>query len=454
MSGKKSKPFGFGFSTQGSGVKPRTLLESEDQLPSKPLALDYFSDEDSKPKKRKLITLDNDFENETTNQNSSKSLQDVNDFVGDLEDDRPLPRTSTGSGIRGFVPQGYKTATESSDTFKEQEETSKEQADDDPLDAFMLDIDNQVQKQSQDKSQQEKIRRDDIEEEDFVESYVNHMKKKGIDVGKSQRPIEKDEACTFINNINSDEEVYATARAIDAQLEYDSDDNPIIEQKRKDIEPLPPIIPKLNIPKLKNFSMKSIQILPICPMNVQDFATVLTSCLNSAFGLLSQDLYPHFFATDGNEGTERTVERNVMLIKLLPDIARATNIIVHDTPNRFLEMIVGFVFDVTKVTSGKASSNDQATEEKPRSAINEYWNNRRRAYQEVVDNLYVKYMASLVDVQQQQQEYWQWQQPQYIYPQQRYYNSMNVKGNNYVDEGSINGDEAVLASSNVNYISE
>ncbi|CAG8739342.1 7725_t:CDS:2, partial [Acaulospora morrowiae] len=39
-------------------------------------------------------------------------------------------------------------------------------------------------------------------------------------------------------NVNSDEEVYATARAIDAQLEYDSDDNPIVEQKRKDIEPL------------------------------------------------------------------------------------------------------------------------------------------------------------------------------------------------------------------------
>jgi ATP-dependent RNA helicase DDX42 len=43
------------------------------------------------------------------------------------------------------------------------------------------------------------IRRDDIEEEDFVESYVNHMKKKGIEVGKSQRPIEKDEVYFFIS---------------------------------------------------------------------------------------------------------------------------------------------------------------------------------------------------------------------------------------------------------------
>ncbi|CAG8739338.1 7724_t:CDS:2, partial [Acaulospora morrowiae] len=182
---------------QGAGSKPKSLLESEDRPRQKPPTLDYFSDEDSKPKKRKLITLDNDFGKDAINQSSSKNSQD-NDFVGDLEDDRPLPRTSTG--IRGFVPQGYKSATESFEAPKEQE-AAKEQAevDDDPLDAFMQDIDSQVQKQSQDKSLQEKFRRDDIEDEDFVESYVNHMKKKGIDVGKSQRPIEKDEACSFID---------------------------------------------------------------------------------------------------------------------------------------------------------------------------------------------------------------------------------------------------------------
>ncbi|PKY17543.1 DEAD-domain-containing protein [Rhizophagus irregularis] len=92
------------------------------------------------------------------------------------------------------------------------------------------------------------IRRDDIEDEDFVESYVNHMKKKGIEVGKSQRPIEKDE------NVNSDEEVYATARAIDAQLEYDSDDNPVIEQKRKDIEPLQAVDhSQIDYPEIEKF---------------------------------------------------------------------------------------------------------------------------------------------------------------------------------------------------------
>lgn len=45
------------------------------------------------------------------------------------------------------------------------------------------------------------IRRDDIEDEDFVESYVNHMKKKGIEVGKSQRPIEKDEVRFYFKKI-------------------------------------------------------------------------------------------------------------------------------------------------------------------------------------------------------------------------------------------------------------
>lgn len=40
---------------------------------------------------------------------------------------------------------------------------------------------------------------------------------------------------------NSDEEVYAAAKAVDAgMMDYDSDDNPIVVDKRK-IEPLPPL---------------------------------------------------------------------------------------------------------------------------------------------------------------------------------------------------------------------
>ncbi|CAG8741625.1 16158_t:CDS:2, partial [Acaulospora morrowiae] len=69
----------------------------------------------------------------------------------------------------------------------------------------------------------------------------------------------------------------------------------------------------------------------------QDFATVLSSCLNSAFGLLSQDLYPHFIVKKEDDEVEETIEKNVLLIKLLPDVARSTNIILHGIPNKYIE---------------------------------------------------------------------------------------------------------------------
>ncbi|CAG8435024.1 7261_t:CDS:10 [Diversispora eburnea] len=244
MSGKKpSKPFGFGF-TQGSGNKPKSLFESEELPRQKPPSLDYFSD-DAQPKKRKLITLEDEDSDGADNSNNLESLQEAND---EYDYDASFPsRTSTG--LQCFVPQGYKSVEETTNIRESQLDKKEEvDIDDDPLDAFMQDIDNQVQKQQQEKSEQEKIRRDDIEDEDFVESYYNHMKKKGIEVGKSQRPIEKDE------NANSDDEVYAAARAIDSQLEYDSDDNPIIEQKRKDIEPLSAVDhSKIEYPEIEKF---------------------------------------------------------------------------------------------------------------------------------------------------------------------------------------------------------
>ncbi|RGB34514.1 P-loop containing nucleoside triphosphate hydrolase protein [Rhizophagus diaphanus] len=247
---KHTKPFGFGFSHSGSANRSKSILDSDEQQRQKPPSLDYFSDEETQPKKRKLIKLDDSLEKKSVSNNKSDTFNLNEDYVGNLEDDRPPPpRTSTG--IQGFVPQGYSTDKEIQRNRTIQPEIKSkvmEEEDDDPLDAFMLDIDNQVQKESLNKPQQEKIRRDDIEDEDFVESYVNHMKKKGIEVGKSQRPIEKDE------NVNSDEEVYATARAIDAQLEYDSDDNSVIEQKRKDIEPLQAVDhSQIDYPEIEKF---------------------------------------------------------------------------------------------------------------------------------------------------------------------------------------------------------
>ncbi|CAO3622193.1 unnamed protein product [Cunninghamella blakesleeana] len=79
-----------------------------------------------------------------------------------------------------------------------------------------------------------KVRRDDFEEEDDIESYVRHMKSKGIIIGKSEQKIQRRE------DVDSDEEVYAAAAAADAQLQYDSDDmeNNSGMMMKKDIEPL------------------------------------------------------------------------------------------------------------------------------------------------------------------------------------------------------------------------
>lgn len=38
-----------------------------------------------------------------------------------------------------------------------------------------------------------KVRRDDLEEEDDIESYVRHMKEKGIVIGKTGRSTQRDE---------------------------------------------------------------------------------------------------------------------------------------------------------------------------------------------------------------------------------------------------------------------
>ncbi|KAI8883139.1 DEAD-domain-containing protein [Backusella circina FSU 941] len=89
-----------------------------------------------------------------------------------------------------------------------------------------------MSEQAKSQKSEPKIRRDDIEDEDDLESYMRHMKEKGITVGSSNQPMpEIDE------NANSDDEVYATAAALDATLEYDMDDQPIAMPK-KEIEPL------------------------------------------------------------------------------------------------------------------------------------------------------------------------------------------------------------------------
>ncbi|CAO3702697.1 unnamed protein product [Rhizopus stolonifer] len=92
---------------------------------------------------------------------------------------------------------------------------------DDPLDAFMADMSEQAKSKKWNP-------RDDIEEEDELESYMRHMKEKGVTVGANNQPMpDLDE------NANSDDEVYAAAAAID-RLEQHDDEPPV----KKEIEPL------------------------------------------------------------------------------------------------------------------------------------------------------------------------------------------------------------------------
>ncbi|XP_071446281.1 ATP-dependent RNA helicase DDX42 [Hetaerina americana] len=107
-----------------------------------------------------------------------------------------------------------------SPSFQQKEESDSEE---DPLDAYMAGIENQVKKQSTSNSEKEekdkdKLRkgiRDDIEEEDDEESYYRYMEE------NPNAGVVDDES--------------------DQEIEYDEDGNPIAPKKSKDIDPLPPI---------------------------------------------------------------------------------------------------------------------------------------------------------------------------------------------------------------------
>lgn len=100
----------------------------------------------------------------------------------------------------------------------------------DPLDAFMEGIQEEMKAapaQTQPKAKEKY--RDDDDEDDPVESFLRAKKDVGLTLASE----------VLHAGYNSDEEVYAAAKAVDAGLiEYDSDDNPIVADKRK-IEPIP-----------------------------------------------------------------------------------------------------------------------------------------------------------------------------------------------------------------------
>jgi ATP-dependent RNA helicase DDX42 len=107
-----------------------------------------------------------------------------------------------------------------------------EQAGDDvdPLDAFMADIQDQIRAPPP-PPKPEAIRRadSDEDEDDPVESFLRAKKDAGLTLA----------ADAMRAGYDSDEEVYAAAKAVDAgMMDYDSDDNPIVVDKKK-IEPIP-----------------------------------------------------------------------------------------------------------------------------------------------------------------------------------------------------------------------
>ncbi|XP_052622174.1 DEAD-box ATP-dependent RNA helicase 24 isoform X2 [Lactuca sativa] len=98
----------------------------------------------------------------------------------------------------------------------------------DPLDAFMEGIHEEMRAAPPPKAKEKADKYRDDEEDDPMESFLRAKKDVGLTLASE----------ALHAGYNSDEEVYAAAKAVDAgMLEYDSDDNPIVLDKKK-IEPI------------------------------------------------------------------------------------------------------------------------------------------------------------------------------------------------------------------------
>ncbi|CAJ0643828.1 14957_t:CDS:2 [Entrophospora sp. SA101] len=103
-----------------------------------------------------------------------------------------------------------------------------------------------------------------------------------------------------------------------------------------------------------------------------------------------------------------------------------------------IQMVIGFGFDMLKITTatnettvitdnstiGNTREKMDGEEEgnQHRGGLNEYWQGRRKVFQEFVDSLYVKYMHSIVEASNPPNghQYWQWQQSPQCFYQQKY----------------------------------
>jgi ATP-dependent RNA helicase DDX42 len=101
----------------------------------------------------------------------------------------------------------------------------------DPLDAFMEGIHEEMKAAPPPKPKEKVDDRYKDDEEDHMESFLRAKKDLGLTLASD----------ALHAGYDSDEEVYAAAKAVDAGLiDYDSDDNPIVLDKKK-IEPIAPL---------------------------------------------------------------------------------------------------------------------------------------------------------------------------------------------------------------------
>ncbi|XP_045796870.1 DEAD-box ATP-dependent RNA helicase 24 isoform X1 [Trifolium pratense] len=101
----------------------------------------------------------------------------------------------------------------------------------DPLDAFMEGIHEEMKAAPPPKPKEKLEDRYKDDEEDHMESFLRAKKDLGLTLASD----------ALHAGYDSDEEVYAAAKAVDAGLiDYDSDDNPIVLDKKK-IEPIAPL---------------------------------------------------------------------------------------------------------------------------------------------------------------------------------------------------------------------
>ncbi|KAI8357117.1 P-loop containing nucleoside triphosphate hydrolase protein [Mortierella sp. GBAus27b] len=245
MSGGKRS---FNISLGGSsavGSKPNPFARTTRQ-PSAKAALGFQDDDDndasssgSGPPKRKLVKLDHDLddndglENASDDGDSGASSKPASANV--LSPPPPLlrkPARDDDEDEDAFSRLESRKGPTNDSAKADQANKADDDEEDDPLDAFMAGIDSQVQQEAE-KPSEERVRRDDIEDEDYVESYMKHMKKKGITIGQGGPVMERDE------DADSDEEVYATARAIDNANEALHDLEDVDPHAKKEIMPLP-----------------------------------------------------------------------------------------------------------------------------------------------------------------------------------------------------------------------